>query len=87
MAPKLRKIQLVDKVAVDGSTTMAEGVIGSFENQSAPGNTKEHGMSIDLKKLAKLEEIELGGESSIDDDVIAAIVGVAATQRLKESPN
>jgi len=80
MAPKFPKIQQLDKVAIDGTTTIAEEVIGSFENQSAPEDTKEHGMSTDLKKVAKLEEFELGGEASIDDDVIAAIVGVAATE-------
>jgi uncharacterized alkaline shock family protein YloU len=39
---------------------------------------KEQEMVPRMAELAKLQEIEVGGETEIDDDVIGAVAGVAA---------
>ena len=41
---------------------------------------KEKEMGQRLEELEKVEEIMIGGETSIDDDVIASIAGVAAQE-------
>lgn len=41
---------------------------------------KEHEMGDRLEELERVEEIMVGGETSIDDEVIAAIAGVAAQE-------
>ena len=41
---------------------------------------KEQEMESRLAELANLEEIEVGGETDIDDEVIAAVAGVAARE-------
>ena len=41
---------------------------------------KEQEMAPRLAEIAKLQEIEVGGETEINDDVIAAIAGVAARE-------
>ncbi len=46
----------------------------------APERIKEQEMAARMEDLAKLEEIEVGGETDIQDEVIAAIAGVAARE-------
>jgi uncharacterized alkaline shock family protein YloU len=46
----------------------------------APERIKEQEMAGRMAELSKLEEIEVGGETDIQDEVIAAIAGVAARE-------
>jgi len=41
---------------------------------------EEQEMSTRLQEIATLDEIEVGGETSIDDEVVAAITGMAAKE-------
>jgi len=41
---------------------------------------EEQEMSTRLQEIATLDELEVGGETSIDDEVIAAITGMAAKE-------
>ncbi len=41
---------------------------------------EEQEMSTRLREIATLDELEVGGETSIDDEVIAAITGMAAKE-------
>ncbi len=44
------------------------------------GKIMEQEMTARLQEVEALKELEVGGETTIDDDVIAAIAGVAATE-------
>jgi uncharacterized alkaline shock family protein YloU len=46
----------------------------------APERIREQEMAARMAEIAKLEEIEVGGETDIEDEVIAAIAGVAARE-------
>ena len=50
------------------------------EEEMVQGKIKEKEMGARLAELEKVEEILVGGETSIDDDVVAAIAGVAAQE-------